>query len=190
MLRPLGLQDHSNSARTFLWSKRKYFWWRICTGLRNDVFYIHSFHHFPPEESWWETRQKAPPALVNSITLLKSRATTQYASTPTNPGTAQRRMQRPSPKRVTQTYHHLLPSWLGTRTLYIGTSFIWDSNYCTNIDYHLKCAAQMDYCLWIAVIVVICKKSHFLARYGVNPQGSWTMGTRSSFWKEPTVSTG
>lgn len=125
------------------------------------MFYIHSFHRFPPEESWWETRQNAAPALVNSITLLKSQAT-QCASPPTNPGTAQRRTQRPSPKRVTQKYYHPLPSWLGTRTLYVGTSFIGDSNYCTNTDYHLKHAAEMDDCLWIAVTVVTYKKSHFL----------------------------
>lgn len=87
------------------------------------------------------------------------------------------------PKKI---YHRPLPPWLGTRTLYFGTSFIWDSNYCTNTDYHLKCAAQMDDCLWTAVIVVTYKKSHFPARYSVNPQGSWALDTRSSFWKETT----
>lgn len=96
----------------------------------------------------------------------------------------------PSQKRVTQTYHHPLPSWLGTRTLYVGTSFIWDPNYCTNIDYHLKRAVQTDGCLRITVMIVTYKKSHFLERYGVNPQSSWTMGTRPSFWKEAIVSAG
>ena len=148
---------------------------------------LHPF--FPSFSSWGElgeTRQNAPPALVNSITLLKSWAA---HSMPAHQQTLAL-TKRPSPKRVTQTYRHPLPSWKGTRTLYVGTSFIWDSNYCMDIDYHLKCAAQMDDCLWIAVTVVTYKKFHFLVRYSVNPQGSWTMGTRSSFWKEPTVSTG
>lgn len=76
-----------------------------------------------------------------------------------------------------KVYSNILPfSWLGTRTLYDCTSFIWDSNYCMDIYYHLKHADQIHDYLWTAVTVVTYKKSYFLVRYGVNPQGSWTMG--------------
>lgn len=38
---------------------------------------------------------------------------------------------------------HSPPDW-ELELCIVGTSFILDSSYCTNIDYHLKCAAQMD----------------------------------------------
>lgn len=188
MSRSFSLQDHSNSARIFLWFKTKYFQQRICIGPKNNVFYT-----FFPSEELVGDQAEHPTCTSRWHHPSEKPGNTQRVSTPTKLGTAQRRMQKSSPKRVTQTYHRPLPSWLGTRTLHVGTSFIWDSIYCTNTDYHLKCAAPMNDCLWTAVIVVTYEKSHFLARYSVNPQGSWTLGTRSSFWKETklhTVTTG
>lgn len=43
----------------------------------------------------------------------------------------------------------------------------------------------MGDCFSVAVTVVTYKKSHFLVRYAVKPQSSWTTDMRSSFRKEP-----